>query len=370
MAVRFGGAPGGVPSVTLPLNQMGANQFYLDLGEVITVPPGTWNLYTDGIAALQVFDPVMQIWIPQGPAPGPAGLGTDLWQIDSDGSNYRLANTTSCPIGAILTNAGSGYTSVPTVTPSEGASTWIAFVGGAISNTVTVTSGGSGYVYPPLCVIAQPPGQGIPALARTTISAGAVTTITVAQQGANYPTAPLITLVNDPRDTTGSGATAVCTLTGAQTVTGVLCTEPFGGTAISSGTVPTLTFSGGGGSSAAATAVMDWIIGSYSVANGGAGYVAPIEVHNIGTGIPGSANAYRTLLYSFWRTAQVRINGAVSGGAITATGSFLESPGRVGGIISNIGVIVLAGAGPTTVASLTLNVGGTSSFVYMQNAGG
>lgn len=371
MSVRFGGAPGGlVPAVQLPLNQLGSNWFEIPTGGAILIPPGTWNLYSDGVACLQQFDPVMQVWLPTGPMPGSGGAGTELLQVDSDGANYRFFNGTSHPQGAILSNAGTGYTSAPTVTPSEGTSTWQAIVGGTVATSVTILSGGSNYTYAPLLIVQQPPGQGIPCTMRCTISGGVVNAVTVNDQGAGYPTAPGITFINDPRDTTGNGAAAACTLTGAQTVTALLMTDA-GSTGIQSGTVPTLTFTGGGGSSAAATAVMDWLVTAYTVSYGGAGYVAPIQVSTIGTGIPTTAFAYASpSLRTFWRTRPARIIGAVASTNITATGATVEQTGRIGGLTSNLGTIILSGSGPTTVATLTLTVGGAASFVYMQNAGG
>ena len=69
-----------------------------------------------------------------------ANLGVARF-VDSDGQNYRLANLTGCPVGALMTNVGSGYTSAPTVAASAGSSAWTAVVGGAINSTVTVTTG-------------------------------------------------------------------------------------------------------------------------------------------------------------------------------------------------------------------------------------
>lgn len=367
---RYGGASGAVPAVNFPLNQLGSNQFFLPDGGAMIIPPGRWNCYTDGISYPQWFDPAMLVWRPLGPGnDGTGGIGSDFIQLDSDGSNYRFANTTSCPVGAILTNKGSGYTSVPTVTASEGGSTWLAFVGGAISTTITITAGGSGYTYPPQLIIQQPTGQGIPATATCALTAGVVSSITVQDQGANYTQAPAVTFLNDPRDTTGSGAAATTVLTGAQTVTGVLNTEYFGGTLVTSGTVPTLTFSGGGGSAAAATAVMDWLVTGYAVTGAGGGFVAPVEVSTIGTGIPTTAPAYVTTQRAWFRTRPMSSLAALTGGGITATGAALQQSGRVGGVTSNIGILVNSNAAPTTTATLTLAVGGAASFVYIQNAG-
>jgi hypothetical protein len=109
--------------------------------------------------------------------------GTNNWQcvqvsiyaqttISSDGTNYRVVNSTGCPVGAVITNAGSGGTNgfygyaqgpgdstqpatalgaaitiqsgivatgnaIFTITPSAGGGLWNAIVGGAINSTIS-----------------------------------------------------------------------------------------------------------------------------------------------------------------------------------------------------------------------------------------
>jgi hypothetical protein len=155
------------------------------------------------------------------------------------------ANTTGTPVGAIITNAGTGLTNgwygyVPsftgiaipgqsgpalpgtavsivngaaslgntaqTVTPSAGGSLWNAFVGGAVNTTITFTTSttvyqngpfggtgtaytanaGSNYTRPPLIVFTPPPNQGaqpyILPTAVCTISGGAINSITVTSE--------------------------------------------------------------------------------------------------------------------------------------------------------------------------------------------
>jgi len=354
MPNRYGGV-----GISLPLNQIGSNQISLQAGQVFIVPPGYFNLTPGPYSSVQTLDPVMGIWRPVGAAPG-------MWmQVDSDGSNYRVANQTSCPVGALLTQAGAGYTSAPTITPSAGNSKWVAIMGAAISTTVSVVTAGSNYVYAPQVLIAPPPSPGIPATGYATISAGAVTSITILNQGAGYLTAPSVTLLNDPRDTVGGGATATTTLSTLQTVTGVICTDH--GFPITSGTVPTLSFAGGGGASAAATVIMDWTVTSYAVTNGGTGYTGTVEIVTQGTGIPTTATAYTNpnSQASFLRTRPASITGALSGTVITATGQTLIDGGHIGGITSNISALAI-GATALTVATLTLGVGGQNDFLWIQ----
>ena len=56
-----------------------------------------------------------------------------------NGGNFRLANLTGTPVGALITNAGSGSTNGIgtaatglTITPSAGGSVWVPVVGGKI----------------------------------------------------------------------------------------------------------------------------------------------------------------------------------------------------------------------------------------------
>lgn len=366
MPNRFGGV-----GVTLPLNQLGSNNFTLSAGEVFYIPSGYYNIKHGPYSTIQVFDPVLGTW-------RPAGFdSTNYVQVDSDGNNYRLANQTGCPVAAIVSNAGSAYTSAPTVVAAAGSSTWVAVMGQVISTAITVVAGGTNYVYPPMISIQAPNVQtGTPAVAATatcTLSAGAVSTVTVVNQGAGYTTAPFISAINDPRDTTGSGAVLTSALTGAQTITAVICTNH--GLPITSGTVPALTFTGGGGSSAAATIVMDWTVTSYAVTNGGAYTAAmPTALTVIGTGIPTIAPAYINpeSQANFLRASPPSIVAALSSTAITATGQTLVFGGHLGSAptgtatSNNSAILVTSSGAITTAATLTLGVGGVSDSFWMQ----
>jgi hypothetical protein len=204
------------------------------------------------------------MWTPFGNAGLWGGMGPVY--VESDGVNYRLANLTGQPVGALITNVGSGYTSAPTVTISGGNSIWRAIVGGSIA-TPTIVNGGTNYTYAPVVTFSPPPAGGVPATGISVLSSGAVSSITVVNAGAGYTSPPTITITNDPREgqngvVAGSGAQATTTLTGAKTVTAIICTDP-GNTGYTS--VPSFTFSGGGGgSSLAATAIMCWTITAFT----------------------------------------------------------------------------------------------------------
>ena len=354
MTARFGGV-----GVSLPLNQLGTNSWVLQAGAVMYIPPGTFNLRHGSNSTVQALDSVMGVFRPLG------SDGGNFQQVDSDGNNYRVANQTGCAVAALLTQAGTGYTSVPTVTPSAGSSVWQAILGQVVSS-VTVTNAGSNYLYPPLVLIQAPGNPGICADAYCTLNAsGGVTSVTMIDEGAGYFGVPAINFVNDPRDNTGQGAQGVAVLAGNGTVTGLLCTNH--GLPITSGTVPTLTFSGGGGASATATAIMDWTVTSYAVTAGGAGYNGNIQVQTQGTGIPTTATAYTNpnSQASFLRTRPAQIEAALSSNAITATGQILIDGGHIGGITSNIQTLIFGGT-VSTVATLTLGVGGATDYLWIQ----
>lgn len=339
------------------LRGQATNSFTLQPSEVALIPPGYWLVRCGLYSIVQEKDQVSGIWRSIG-----AGE-SQFTYVNSDGVNFRVANTTGCAVGAIVTNAGSGYTSAPTVTASAGGSTWLAIVGGAVNTSVTVTNGGTNYTYPPQVVISAPTygsGNGLQAQGYATISGGAVTGVTITQQGAGYSAIPTITLVNDPRDTTGTGASAQLTLTGAQTVTAVICTNHGTGALTS---VPTLSFSGGGGSSAAATAIMDWTVTAYAVTNGGSGYVAPVEISAVGGVVAGTAaNTNPNYDTGLVRIRKANIVGALSSTVITATGEIVID----GGHYQALPVAVIAtNTAPTTVATLTLTMGGTADTVLL-----
>lgn len=256
--------------------------FDLQPGLTRIIPAGTWLLGMDKYSFLQEYDGVTGMW---NDVCGNNVSGQPHY-VNSDGVNYRVANLCGCIVGANVTTAGSGYTSAPTVSFANSASAAAtAIVGGAVNTTVTVTNGGTGYTWAPLVYCDAPPvGAGAPATMTCTISSGAVSTVTVNNQGFGYTNAPNLYFVNDPRDTTGTAATAVATLTGAQTVTGLLITNH--GTPATTAQ-PTITFSSG---SAAAFPIMVRSIGAVTLSNVGSGYSGNVLVQGWGTGFTAGAS--------------------------------------------------------------------------------
>lgn len=339
----------------------GAGSMSLAAGAGYHISPGQWMVSTGPYSQVQFRDPVLSIWRAFG-----TGVGNATF-VTSDGQNFRVVNISGCAAGAFITNVGSAYTSAPVVTASSGASTWTAIVGGAVSGTVTVSAVGSGYTYPPNVEISPPPVGGIQATATTTLSSDGIGTVTVVNQGAGYTVAPTVTFANDPRDTTGSGGTATTALTGSGTITGLICTNR--GTPLTA--VPTLTFTGGGGSSAAATVVMCFAATGFTVGTAGAVYgnAQPFLVLAAGGIVPGSAGASvnPALADKIMTPRMAVITGtSTAGGAVTATGAVIADPGMFQAVPT--GFVTPSGASslPTTIAIVTITVGGVSDTVVLQ----
>lgn len=308
MANTFGASgiyptPRGQPSMAFDL-QAGASRL---------IPAGTWMVDVGPYTCLQEFDPVQGQWISPG---GTGAFGEGVAYVNSDGFNYRAANLCGTIVGAFVTTAGSAYSTAtpPTVSFTNAASAAAtAIVGGAVNTSVTVTNGGSGYLWAPIVFLDSPPiGAGYQATATCAITTGAVSSVTINNQGAGYTNVPNIYFINDPRDTVGIGAVAVATLTGAGTVTQLIITNQ--GTANTT-LQPTITFSSG---SAAAFPIMVRSIGGLgTLTNVGSGYTGNVLIQAYGNGYSGSANV---LTNPKWTTNLVRTRtAALQAGVNTAT---------------------------------------------------
>ena len=341
------------------------NYFSLAAGETFALGEsagtGAFAINSGLYAAVQQQDPITNIWRTIGGG-DPNG---SVHYMFSDGVNYRLANQTGCAVGALITNAGTGYTSAPAVAATAGSSIWKAIVGGAVNTTVTVSNGGSNYTYPPIIQFSAPPAGGIQATGHATLSGGAVSTIVVDDQGAGYSSPPTITIINDPREginnvTQGYNAAAVCLLTGSGTITGLLCIDH--GTPLTA--VPTLSFSGGGGSAAAATAIMCWSITGVTVGTAGTGFTGPSKLSGLDA-FPTTAAIYKN---GATQSGLVKIREAnillpESGGALTATGLVIYD----GGIYTSVPTPLITTNGALITASgvVTFAMGGQTGGAYV-----
>lgn len=170
-----------------------------------------------------------------------------------DGTVLYQAGTLAPPV--TITNVGSGYTSPPTVSASGGsgsgatfsvtltqsggiASVNVTYSGDYGSEVVTVTpsgGGGSGAVLTANLFPGTPHGWG-------------VGSVSVVSPGTGYTSAPAINF-SGPQQFAAAAATS--TIASSGSVSKVTITNP--GIGYAAGDTPSLSFSGGGGSSAAAT---------------------------------------------------------------------------------------------------------------------
>jgi hypothetical protein len=346
------------------LKGVATNVVTLQSGQCQVISPAGWYMVNVGLyTVVQQYDPITGIWRNIGNGEHEGGVK----YIYSDGVNYRLANQTGAVVGALLTNGGSGYTSAPTVSAGTTGSIWRAVVGGAVSTTVTVTNGGSNYTYAPQVQFSAPPAGGVQATGYCTLTSGAVSSVTVTNQGAGYASAPTIVFVNDPREgvngvSTGYNAAATCVLTGAGTVTALLCLDHGQGGQTS---VPSISFAGGGGSSAAATAIMNWSITAYTAGTAGAGLAGSVAQISAEDAFPTTAAAY-TNPYTqsgLVRTRPANIKAPISGGGITATGAVVID----GGVYTSspTPLVIPTASVVTTAPVVTFTMGGQTDTTYL-----
>ena len=358
------------PQALYPNNLLGSatvpNTSVIDLaaGDSLPIPGGDWALRLGPYTLVQALDPVSQVWLPF------PTLNGEIMYIHSDGQNIRLANLTGCPIGAIVTASGSGFTSTPTVTASAGSSTWQAIIGGALSTSVSLSSAGSGYTVPPLVFIAAPQvtasTYGVQASAYAVLTGSSVTSISVTNQGAGYTSAPSISVVASPYDPNiGSvtNATAVGFLTASQSLTAVLCT--FNGNPVT--TAPTLTIAGGGGTGATAIASMLWTVTSIAVQTAGGGYNSTTGAYitTVG-GVPTVTPVFTNpaIEKAIANPRALQALATVTSGSITTitlgtmydTGLYTGTPTPI--IVSNSVI--------GTAAAVTLTLGSTQDVSFLQ----
>jgi hypothetical protein len=378
---------------------------------------------------LQQYDQGMNYW--QNVMVNPQSQVT----ISSDGANYRLLNSTGCPVGAVITNAGASYTNgfygyaqgpgeggiAPigsaitvqngiatagqtylTITPSAGGSLWNAIVGGAINTTISFSgtvfngnlgnlnafgqtsaaggitaSAGTNYTKPPIIVFSPPSNQGqqpyILPTAICAITAGAISSVTVLDQGAGLLSLPGITVVPQPGDTTGGGAvlgwlfgnTGTAGL-GAGTGSGsILAMWPaYHGTPQTA--VITFTFSPA--STTAATAIMNFSITGITNTTPGVGYTNAYAVWQGGitAGTP-AANVSQRYAQCI-SNPQFPVLSVVAGTGVTTLA------GSAGYAFSGVNIQAvptiafgtqLAAGTVTTVAVQTPTVGGVSDVVKL-----
>jgi hypothetical protein len=186
-----------------------------------------------------------------------------------------------------------------------------------------------------------------------------INAVTVVNQGAGYLSAPVISVLNDPRDTVGSGGSITTTTTGSGTITGVLVTNH--GTPVTS--VPTLTFTGGGyTTTAAGIAIMCFTTTAYTVTSSGSGYSGNVLI----TGLGGFSTTAASYTNTYTQSLLVRqrpafIGGALSTSNLTATGQTVYD----GGIFPGVPTGYVSGYGTASAAQVSFTVGGVTDTVIL-----
>lgn len=359
-----------------------SNAIGLQAGTTYLIPSGNYMVTPGPYTSLQWQDPITSKWLTVG-----ASASYMSFPVDSDGSNWRLANLTGCAVAALITTGlATGATTgigtavtLMTATASTGGSVWQTIVGGAISTTcvtgLTGTTPGSGYLYNPIAIISPPPAGGLQATAHVTgiPTTGALLAaqVIIDNQGAGYLVASTgfanasLTLINDPRDTAGTpgvnpsivGASNVIRLgiTGTGLLTGLYPSNQ--GFAITA--VPTLSFSVGG---AGATAIMNFTVTSFVTGYTGANFTTGstpelVSIANIVSGTPLWTNPIHEKGFTFPRPA--RIMAGLSTNQLTTTGAVVEDGGfGIQGvpILNPIGLFQVTGI--TGTVPPVANVGG------------
>ena len=269
----------------------------------------------------------------------------------------------AAPNGVNLASVGFSYQSAPTVTTYGGAGSGMTFnvevADGAIE-AITITNPGSGYL-PGDIVQLQFTGGGSnnSAVLVPYLTAGGVGGVALSAYGANYTSAPTVSFSG------GGGSGAAATAIIALGVTGYA--SLVGGAGYTS--APAISFSGGGGSGAAAIAVISGgAVVSLSITAPGSGYTSAPTIGFSGGGGSGAS-------------ATAVISSGVVGVTVTAPGSgYTSAPGvsfSGGGGSGATGVSVLqpqglagvtvvsGGNGFTSVPVITIEGGGGSGAVVV-----
>ena len=259
-------------------------------------------------------------------------------------------STTSLSPDTTITNAGSKYTSVPTVTVSGGSGTGAtatATVKNGAVTQITITNPGSGYLLNDQPVISiSGGGSDNAATATATVSqnTGGIGQVYVLDGGSSNISGVTTIVVSG-----GGGSGAVLVVTGfnqggsnQNVVTSIGIVNPGSGYT----SAPTITFSGLTGT--APTVVVKLALGEITglnVVTGGSGYVGPPSVSIIG---PGTGAVF---------------NAVTSGGALTG---FTKIAGGSGYVQSSTTVQLSGGnnSAAGTVSIMPLGVQGTTIETY------
>lgn len=362
-----------------------SNRLSLAPGDTFVLPAGDWYVSLGFYNVIQYLDPVTQAWATGSGASQTRGVQF----VKSDGFNCRVANLTGCVFSVSIINGGTGYVQSTTTITAVGtfgrsAPTLLPIVGGALGLTGTytldVTTAGAGYGVPPLVMIPPPPpsyanANGVGGIAATAIAligtAGTISSISITNPGAGYPSAPTAVIVPSPFDPNLSvgitQATVAFSLTSAGVIMGALVTN--NGGPLNNGSLGSVTLSiGGAGTSGSLTANVMQTVVSGSVSGPGVGYgtaEAPV-ITTGGAPVAGTITNDPNALRLAWlpRPANIGLTAANtsvsigSGMTIYDGGLFLSAPS----------IVVAPGGILTTVATVGLVMGSKLDNINIQAA--
>ena len=361
-----------------------SNRIALAPGDSLVLPAGDWYVSLGLYNIIQHLDPVTNVW---STAAGSAWNRGQVF-VKSDGFTCRVANLTGCVISASVIVGGTNYVQATTTITAIGtfagaAPTFLPIIGGALAltgtYTVDVPTKGGGYGVPPLIMIAPPPPAqsnangvgGIPASAVAYIASGTISSVSITNPGAGYPTAPAVAVVPSPFDpnlTTGiTNATVAFSLTSAGVIMGALCTN--NGSALNNGSLASITLSvGGAGASGSLTANVMQTVVAATVSGPGVGYgTALTGISTIG-GEPaqGSITNNPDSTYLAWlpRPAQIGLTPSNTSVSVGTAGAIFD-----GGLFEGAPSVVQSPNGIlTTVATIGLTMGSRPDIVVVQAA--
>ena len=226
--------------------------------------------------------------------------------------SFSFAGGYSCPAGqfAYLVSSGGNTGSSSS---ASGATATATFNG---VTSIAVTAGGTLYTGPIVTITNDPSDTtGSGAAATATQTSGVITKITVTAAGNGYTLPPIITITDA---TTGTGATATATIATGGAISSIPVTAP--GSGYYAATV-TITPSDANGSGATGTAIVNpstGAISSIKVTNAGSGYdAAPVvTVANGAGGTVNPANTNAVLVAALGRCEDLYTGGVYTGSPI------------------------------------------------------
>ena len=351
-----------------------SNRITLQPGEVFIVPAGDYIFGLGMYTIMQFLDPITNVWTTASGAAWNRGMSF----VSSDGFTVRLANLTGCVVSASVINGGTGYAQSTTTITAIGAFTGavpllLPIIGGALAvSGGTLTANGVGYGIAPLVLIPPPPPAqtnangvgGIQATAYAVISSGTVSSVSITNPGAGYPSAPTAVIVPSPFDPNLSAgitaATVAFSLTSAGMIMGALVTN--NGSPLTNGSLASVTLSiGGAGASGSLTANVMQTVVSGTISGTGTGYGTAVNILTSG-GAPVQGTITNGPFYNYLELEPRPANisaASVTAGAVAAVYD--------GGLFESAPTFTVLGAlGASVAPTLAMIMGGRPDITIMQ----